>query len=71
MNTKHLNSKIRRKCTEAKEPWLDIQCKEIEQAKEKETTSIDKKIKEITESSTCLSSGCIKSKEGTIFVEKH
>ena len=37
---------------EAKESWFDVQCKEIEQATEKETTSIHKKIKEITGSST-------------------
>ena len=56
---------------EAKESWCDIQCKDIEQAEEKEITSIYKKIKEITGSSTCSSSRCIKSKEGTIIVEKH
>ena len=56
---------------EAKESWLDIQCKEIEQAKEKETTFMYRRIKEITGSSTCSSSGCIKSKEGTIIVEKY
>ena len=68
---KMLDKEIKRKCTEAKESWLDIQCEEIEQAKEKETTSIYKKIKEITGSITYSSSGCIQSKEGTIIVEKH
>ena len=68
---KTLDKQIKRKCTQAKESWWDIQCKEIEQTKEKETTSIDKEIEEITGSSTCLTSGCIKSKEGTINVEKH
>ena len=55
---------------EAKESWLDIQCEEIEQAKEKETTSIYEKIKVITGCSTYSSSSCKKSKEGTIIVEK-
>ena len=68
---KTLVKEMKRKCTEANESWLDNQCKEIEQAKEKGTTSICKKIKEITGSSTCSSSGCVKSKEGTIIVEKH
>ena len=68
---KTLEKEIKRKCTERKESWFDIKCKEIEQAKEKKTTSVYKKIKEITGSSTCSSSGCIKSKEGTICVEKH
>ena len=56
---KTLDKEIKRKCTEAKESWLDIQCKEIEQTKEKETTFIYKKFKEVTGSSTCSSSGCI------------
>ena len=37
---------------EAKKSWFDIECKERELAKEKETPSIYKKIKEITGSST-------------------
>ena len=45
--------------------------KTLFRAKERETTSIYKMIKEITGSSTCPSSECIKSKEGTIIVEKH
>ena len=68
---KYKTKEIKRKGTEAKESWLDIQCKEIEQAKEKETTFLYKKIKEITGSSTCSSSGFMKSKKGTILVEKH
>ena len=32
---KILDKEIKRKCIEAKESWLDIQCKEIEQAKER------------------------------------
>ena len=68
---KTLDKEIKEKCTETKESWLEIQWKEIEQAKEKETTSIYKKIKEITGSCTYSSSGCIKSKEGTIIVGKH
>ena len=66
-----LDKEIKRKCTKAKESLYDIQCKEIEQAKEMETTSIYKRIKVMTGSSTCLCSGCIKSKEGTLIVEKH
>ena len=55
MNTKHV-TEIKSKFTEAQESWFDIQYKEIEQDREKETTSICKKIKEITGSSTCSSS---------------
>ena len=50
---------------------MDIQCKVIEQTKERETTSVYKKNKKITGNSTCSSSGCIKSKEGTKIVEKY
>ena len=42
---KTLDKEVKKKCTESKESSLDIQCKEIEQAKEKETTSIYKNIK--------------------------
>ena len=54
---KTLDKEIKRKCTEAKESWFDIQCKEMECIKEKEITSIYKKIKEITGSGTCSSLG--------------
>ena len=56
---------------EANVSLCDIHCKELEQAKEKETISIYQKIREITGSSICSSSGCTKSKESTIIVEKH
>ena len=57
---KDLDKEIKRRSLEAKETWLDRQCEEIAY----------KKKKELTGNRTCSSSGCIKSKEGTIIVEK-
>ncbi len=63
---KDLDKEIKKRCLEAKETWLNRQCEEIE----KEPTSAYKKIKELTGNRTCSSSGCIKSKEVPIIVEK-
>ena len=65
------DKEIKRKCTEANEPWFEIQCKEIEQAKEKKTICIYKNIKTNYWKQYLSSSGCMKSKEDTILVEKH
>ena len=62
---KDLDKDIKKRCLEAKESWWNRQCQEME------PTPAYKKIKDLTGSKTCSSSGCIKSKEGTILVEKN
>ncbi|GFN80528.1 hypothetical protein PoB_000703400 [Plakobranchus ocellatus] len=58
---KDLNRNIKIKCNGAKEERINQQCQEIEHAKIKDICG--KKIK-------CSSPGCIKSKDGTMFMEK-
>ena len=67
---KSLDKTIRVKCKEAKEGWLNEKCAEIEKLKNTDTAGMHKKIKEMAGQKTCSSTGCIKSKEGTIIMEK-
>ena len=65
-----LNKKIKKKCNEAKESFLNNQCKEIESKWNKNSKFVHEKIKEATGKSFCTRSGCIKAKDGSIIMEK-
>ncbi len=67
---KTMSKQIGTKCREAKEVQLNGKCQKIEQCKNAELTSMHKKIKEITGYKRCTSTGCIKSKEGIVIMEK-
>ena len=67
---KQLHREIRKKCREAKEEWLKNECAEIEKGKETDTKAMHKRIQDLTGAKTCSSSGCIRSKDGTIITEK-
>ena len=67
---KQLHREIRKKCREAKEEWLKNECAEIEKGKETDSKAMHKRIKDLTGAKTCSSSGCIRSKDGTIITEK-
>ncbi|CAF3582803.1 unnamed protein product [Rotaria socialis] len=68
---KSIDKEIRIKCSEAKEKWLNEQCLDIENKLSVNTKYAHRRIDEITGKSRCTSSGCIKSKSGTILMEKH
>ena len=65
-----LDREIKKKCREAKEHWLYEQCEEIERIKNNEPSAMHKKIKEITGFKGCPSTGCIRSKDGEVIMEK-
>ena len=66
-----MNKVIKKKCAEAKDEWLNANCKEIDNLKNKNSKLMHKKIKELsTKNTTCSSGGCIKGKDGTILMEK-
>ena len=67
---KQLHREIRKKCREAKEEWLKNECAEIEKGNETDSKAMHKRIKDLTGAKTCSSSGCIRSKDGTIITEK-
>ena len=66
-----LNKEIKKKYSEAKDKWLNQQCSEIENNFNINTKNIHKKINEITRKPRCTSSGCIRSKSGTILIEEN
>ena len=70
---KTANKIIKKKCEEAKDEWLNANCRDIENLKNKNSKLIHKKIKELTNhatNTTCSSGGCNKSKDGTVLMEK-
>ncbi|GFS23264.1 endonuclease-reverse transcriptase [Elysia marginata] len=67
---KEINKEIKRKCDQAKEKWLNEQCEEIEKELYKEPKAMYKRIQEITGRKASSKSGCIKSKDGSIIMEK-
>ena len=70
---KTANKIIKKKCEEAKDKWLNANCRDIENLKNKNSKLLHKKIKELTNhatNTTCSSGGCIKSKDGTVLMEK-
>ena len=66
-----LDNKIKKKCREAKEKWLNDQCSEIEGQFGSDHHGVYKRIDDISgKKAGCSSSGCIKSKDGSMLVEK-
>ena len=67
---RELDNKIKKKCSEAKEKWLNDQCSGIE-GQFGVDLGVYKKIEEISgKKAGCSRSGCIKSKDGSMLVEK-
>src|SRR5438034_8620501 len=70
---KTANKIIKKKCEEAKDEWLNANCRDIENLKYKNSNLMHKKIKKLSNhvtNTTCSSGGCIKSKDGTVVMEK-
>ena len=67
---KELSKTIKKKCKEAKEYWINTQCREIEIHSNNSIKYMHQKIKEVTGKSPSPRSGCIKSKEGYILMDK-
>ena len=57
-------------CNEAKEAWLNEQCEEIEKTKTIDSKYMHSKINDITNKKSSSKSGCIKSKDGNILINK-
>ena len=63
------DKKIRQKCNEAKESWLNEQCAEIENLFDKKS-NVYQRINGISgKKSGCSNPGCIKGKDGSILFE--
>ncbi|GFO49054.1 hypothetical protein PoB_007555900 [Plakobranchus ocellatus] len=59
------------KCNAAKEEWINQQCQEIEQKLNIDSKFMHAKIKDVSgKKIKCSSPGCIKSKDGTMLMEK-
>ena len=67
---KTLTKKIKKKCNEAKEKWINDQCLEIEIKQTSDSKFIHEKIKEVSGKRICPSTGCIKSKDGNVLIDR-
>lgn len=66
---RELNRQIKRKCIEAKEKWLDEQCKEIEDLEKRYPRIMYDKIREITKKKRSINERAIKDKDGKVLME--
>ena len=73
-NNKEEYDKIDKEATEksnaAKEKWFNERCQEIESRHAANDNNMYKNIEEVTGKRTCSATGCVKSKEGSIILEK-
>ena len=67
---KKLTNEIKKKCNKAKEKWINDQCLEIEVKQNRDSKYVHSKVKEISGKKGCPNTGCIKSKEGNILMDK-
>ena len=67
---KTLNTQIKDKCNEAKEQWINEQCKEIENNLTVDSKYMLSKIKDIKGTKGCAASNCIKAKDGNLLMER-
>ena len=65
-----IDRQIQKMCKQEKETWVNRECEEIERLERKNTALMHKKIKLLSNRRTCSSSGCIKSKDGTLIMER-
>ncbi|GFN78190.1 RNA-directed DNA polymerase from mobile element jockey-like [Plakobranchus ocellatus] len=66
-----LNRNIKIKCNAAKEEWMNQQCQELEKKLNIDSKFINAKITDVSgKKIKCCSPGCIKSKDGTMLMEK-
>ena len=66
---KTLNTQIKDKCNEAKEQWINEQCKEIENNLTVDSKYMHSKIKDIKGTKGYTASNCIKAKDGNRWSE--
>ena len=67
---KELDRRVKKKCNMAKEEWINMQCDEIEQNAHIDSKLMHKKIQELTGKKSSAKTGCLKSKDGDILMEK-
>ncbi|GFR76701.1 RNA-directed DNA polymerase from mobile element jockey-like [Elysia marginata] len=66
---KSIDKEIKKMCNEAKEEWINGQCKEIEDCKKADNAYMHQKINDIASKKRTAQGGCIKSKDGKILMK--
>ena len=69
-NYEAIHKEIRNKCDEAKENWIKEKYKEIELHQRSTPKEMYRNIEEIIGKRTCSSTGCLKTKKGSIIMDK-
>ena len=67
---RELDRMVKKNCNIAKEEWINLQCEEIERNSHIDSKLMHKKIQELTGKTCSAKSGCIKSRNGDILMEK-
>ena len=67
---KELDRQVKKRCNEAKENWINAQCQEIEANANIDSKTMHQKIRDVTGRKTPTTTGCLRSKDGNILMEK-
>ena len=67
---KAIEKQIQANCRQEKEAWTNKVCEEIEPLERQNTSIMHKKIKSLSNRKAYASSGCIKSNDGTLVMER-
>ena len=67
---KELDKQVKKRCNEAKEEWINNQCQEIEANACIDSKTMHQKIKDVTGRKASATTGCLRSKDGSILMEK-
>ena len=67
---KRLDKKIKLRCNEAKDKWLNDNCEEFESLEKKDIWLMHCRIKELTIKNKHANTNCIKAEDGSLIMEK-
>ena len=64
------DKQVKKRCNESKEHWINTQCEEIEANNGVNSKTVHQKTKEVIGKKATAKTGCIRSKDGDILMEK-
>lgn len=67
---KELDRQVKKCCNEAKENWINAQCQDIEANASIDNKTMHQKIRDLTGRKTTATTGCLRSKDGNILMER-
>ena len=67
---RELDKRVKKQCIEAKESWINSQCKEIEDKATMDSKTMHQKIRELSGKKSSARTSCLRANDGNILMEK-